>query len=114
MKKIALVAFTGEAMCFQHALLNALDMQAKGHDVKLVIEGSATKQIALMTGSGGLAQLYERVREAGLIDCACKACAAKMGSLEAAEEQGLQLRGEMSGHPSLATYLEAGYELVVM
>ena len=42
-KKVAIFAFNGETMCFAHALLNALDMKEKGYDIKLVIEGSATK-----------------------------------------------------------------------
>jgi hypothetical protein len=42
-KKIVLVAFNGEFMCFVHVLLNALDMKERGYDVKIVIEGAATK-----------------------------------------------------------------------
>jgi len=36
-KKIALFAFNGKAMCFVHVLLNALDMNEKGYDVKVII-----------------------------------------------------------------------------
>ena len=43
--KIALVAFNGEAVCFAHVLLNALDMVEKGNDVKVIIEGAATQRI---------------------------------------------------------------------
>ena len=113
MKKVALVAFNGETMCFAHALLNALDMKEKGFDVRLVFEGSATKQIAEL-GEGGkpFAGLYARVREAGLITSVCKACSAKMGALEAAEKQGLPIKGEMSGHPPLADLMQEGYEIV--
>ena len=39
MKKIALVTYNPEMMCFSHVLLYALDFQEKGYDVKLVIEG---------------------------------------------------------------------------
>ncbi len=45
MRKVALFAFNAEFMCFIHVLLNALDMNATGMDVKIVIEGSATKLI---------------------------------------------------------------------
>ncbi len=41
MSKVALVAFQGEAMCFVHVLLNALDMQQRGITVKIIIEGMA-------------------------------------------------------------------------
>ncbi len=45
MKKMAFFAFNGESMCFVHVLLNALDMKARGYDVRVVIEGAATKLI---------------------------------------------------------------------
>ena len=40
MKKVVLVAFNGETMCFAHVLLNAMDMYKNGMDVKVVIEGA--------------------------------------------------------------------------
>ena len=112
-KKIALVAFNGEAMCFVHVLLNALDMHARGYEVKVIIEGSATQLIPELGVDGApFSDLYTKVREKGLIDCVCKACATKMEGLEAAEAQGLPLCGEMKGHPSLARYIEDGYEVL--
>lgn len=112
-KKIALVAFNGEMMCFVHVLLNALDMHIKGFDVKVIIEGSATKLVsALSNNAAPFFPVYSEVREKGLIDCVCFACASKMGSLEDAKAQGLQLSDEMSGHPSLARYIEQGYEVI--
>ena len=113
-KKIAIFAFKGEVMCFAHALLNALDLKEKGVDVKLVIEGTATKQIKeLADSSKPFANLYEKAKEAGLVDCVCKACSSKMGVLESAKEQNLVINGEMSGHPPMSEYLEAGYEVVI-
>ena len=43
-KKVALFAFNGELMCFIHVLLNALDMNKKGYEVKIVIEGSGPRK----------------------------------------------------------------------
>lgn len=43
MKKVVLFAFNGKFMCFIHVLLNALDMNQKSYDVRIVIEGAATK-----------------------------------------------------------------------
>jgi hypothetical protein len=113
--KVAFVAFKGEAMCFVHVLLNALDMAEKGHDVKIILEGAATQQIAeLSDASKPFAQLYAQVKEKGLIAAVCKACAAKMGSLEAAQAQGLPLNAEMLGHPPLAEYVAAGYQIITI
>ena len=113
-KKVAIFAFNGEPMCFAHVLLNALDMNERGYELKLVIEGSATKQLhELLEPTKPFAKLYERVKNAGLIDCVCKACSAKMDTLASAQEQGLPICDEMSGHPSIARYLEDGYEIIV-
>jgi len=89
MKKFALFVFNGDPMCFIHVLLNALDMKEKA-----------------------LHKLWEKVKEAGLVDGVCKACSNKLGTLEAAKEQGLTLLDEMSGHPSMARYLDEGFEII--
>ena len=113
-KKVALFAFNGEAMCFTHVMLNALDMKGKGYDIKLIIEGSATKYVKeLADPSKPLAKIYGKVKEAGLIDCVCQACANQTGSLDSAKEQNLPICNEMSGHPSMARYAEEGYEVIV-
>jgi len=113
MEKVALFAFNGELMCFVHVLLNALDMKEKGYDVKLVIEGSATKLITELGESGKpFFKLFSTVKEKGLIDCICKACAGKMGTLKEAERQAIPLCDEMSGHPSMARYMETGHTVL--
>ena len=113
MKRVVLVAFNGDPMCFVHVLLNALDMGGKGYEVKVVIEGSATKLANdLCDTEKPFSKLYLDVRDRGLIDCVCKACASKMEALEGIERQNLPLCSEMKGHPSLAKYLEQGYEVI--
>ncbi len=52
MKKVVLFAFNAEFMCFVHVLLNALDMDSRGFDVKIVIEGGATALIPELTREG--------------------------------------------------------------
>ncbi|MGA1872078.1 MAG: cytoplasmic protein [Thermoplasmatota archaeon] len=113
-RKVALFAFNGDPMCFIHVLLNTLDMHGRGYDVKLIIEGSATKLIVPLDGSGHpLHALYSETKEKGLVDCVCTACANKMGTLLSAKEQGLSLCGAMKGHPSISEYMELGYEVLI-
>lgn len=113
MKKVVLVAFNGDPICFVHVLLNALDMKARGLEVRLVIEGAATRLIGeLHDPQRPFHGLYRQVREQSLVDCVCQACASKTGSLEEARRQGLPLCAEMAGHPSLGRYLEAGWEVI--
>ncbi len=113
-KKVALFAFNGDPMCFIHVLLNTLDFKEKGYDVALVIEGSATKLITdIRKEEHQLNKLYTKVKESGAIDCVCKACANKMGTLEAAEKENLPVCGPMMGHPSMADYMDRGYEVLI-
>jgi hypothetical protein len=111
--KIALFAFNGDPMCFVHVLLNALDFSDKQFEIKLVIEGSATKLVAEMDSRDHpLHALYRKVKERVLLVGVCRACAQKTGSLEAAKSQGLHLLDDMSGHPSMSGFVEQGYRII--
>jgi hypothetical protein len=111
--KVALLAFKGETMCFAHVLLNALDLDDRGHEVAVIVEGAATGQVAeLGDAAKPFWRPYSEVKSRRLIAAVCKACSAQTGALEAAQAQGLPLRSEMAGHPSLAAFLEAGYQVL--
>lgn len=113
MKKVALFALNGEAMCFIHVLLNALELHAHRHDVRVVIEGAAVKLIPDMAREGhALFDLYRWARAQELIDGACRACSAKMGVTQAVEVEGLAFLDDMSGHPSMARYMNDGYQII--
>ncbi len=114
MKKIALFAFNGEFMCFMHVLLNSLDMDEQGYEVRLIIEGAATKLIPELSKKEGQgSKLYQKVKKKGLIAGVCRACSVKMGVTKEVEKEELKLLDEMSGHPSVATYLSNGFEIMI-
>jgi len=113
MKKIALFVFNGDPMCFIHVLLNALDMKAKGDEAKIIIEGASVKLIPELVKSGNpLNGLWKKNLEEGLVEGVCKACSGKLGTLEAAKEQGMTLLDDMSGHPGMSAYRDKGYEII--
>ncbi len=113
MRKMVLFVFNGDPMCFIHVLLNALDMKEKAYEIKVVIEGAATKLVPELAKSDNpLHKLWEKAKSSGLIDGVCKACSNKMGTLEASKDQSLTLLDEMTGHPSMARYREQGFEIV--
>ena len=113
MRKVALFAFNGEVMCFVHVLLNALDLKAKGHEVALVVEGSSvTIPPELAKPDNPLHNLYMKVVEAGLITAVCRACAMKLGVIQAVEGLGLPVSGDMQGHVPMSAYMEKGYEII--
>lgn len=112
MKKVVFFAFQGELLCFNHILLNAIDMHEKGIEAKIVMEGKAVKLIKELDESENKA--YKKARELNLFDSICTACSAKMGVLEYNKESGIPMNGDLSGHPPMHPYVEEGYEIIVL
>lgn len=113
MRKLALFAFSGDMSCFAHALLNALDLHAQGHQVALVVEGSATKLAPQFAGGyGPFGGLFDQTRQEGLRAGICRACAAKSATLETAERLSLPLLDDMFGHAGMMPFIEQGYEII--
>jgi hypothetical protein len=113
MRKTALFVFNGDPMCFIHVLLNALDMHARGEETRIIVEGSATRLLAELAQEGHpLHPLWEKVRSAGLVAGACRACCAKMHTIESAQAQNLALLEDMSGHPGMSGYRDQGFEII--
>ena len=113
MKKVAVFAFSGDPASFAHAMLTAMDMKDRGYDVKAVVEGDATKLLSLLRNeTKPYADVYRRFRDHGLIDRVCRACATRNGVVPVVIEQNLKFGDDMDGHPSMAGYMEQGYEVV--
>ncbi|MBU4525242.1 MAG: cytoplasmic protein [Desulfomicrobium sp.] len=111
--KTVLFVFNGDPMCFIHVLLNALDMHAAGHQTCIVMEGASVALVpALVKPEHPLANLFTKVRAAGLLDGACKACSVKLGVAAEVEAAGVALIGEMHGHPSMRSYMDAGWQVI--
>ncbi len=112
-RKIALFAYNGDTLCFVHVLLNALDMNARGWEARIVVEGQVTRAIPALAREGEpFHDLFTRAKMLGLIAGACKACSAKMGVIEEVRAAGIPLLDDMQGHPSIARFLEQGYEIM--
>lgn len=115
MNKTVIFAFKGNPICFVHVLLNGIDIHERGGAVKIVMEGEATRLIIdLRKTEHPIHALYQKVKKLELIDAVCRACAIKMGALEAAEEEGLKIADEMAGHVGMGPYIEKGYAIVTL
>lgn len=113
--RTAIFAFKGNPICFVHVLLNAIDLYEKKGEVKIILEGEATKLIVELRKSGhSLHALYEKAKQLDLIDAVCRACAMKMGVLEVAEAEGFRIADDMKGHAGMAPYIEQGYEIITL
>ena len=81
-----------------HTFLWALDVVERGGEAKIVLEGEAPRWLLeLPNPEDKQHRLYQKVKEQGLIDAVCKACALQAQALEAAAEEGLRLVYDASG-----------------
>lgn len=113
MEKQVIFAFRGDPMCFIHVLLNGLDLNEKGHEGLIVLEGEALTLVPEMAKPGHMLNtLYEKAKQTGIIHGACKACSVKLKVDKAIEEQGIPFINDMAGHPSMAGFIEKGYRVI--
>ena len=116
-EKIAIFLLTGpDAPCrLAHTFIWALDVVGRRGEAKIVLEGAAPGWLLALPDPDHVQhRLYQKVKEQGLIDAVCKACATQAQALEAAAEEGLRLVHDASGHVSLVPYTEAGYRIVTL
>lgn len=112
MEKILFYGMTGEKMCFQHILMNALDLSTSGKEVKIIFEGASVKLVSLFEEENN--PLYIKAKEAGMIGGICLACSKVMGVYEQNLESGLPMLADMSGHAGMKDYINAGYQVISM
>lgn len=112
MKKILFYGMTGERMCFQHILLNALDLHSSGVEVKIIFEGASVKLVPLFEKEKN--PLYRRAKEAGIIAGICLACSKVLDVYDQNVNTGLSMLDDMSGHAGMKDYIEEGFEVISM
>lgn len=112
MGKILYYGMTGEKMCFQHILLNALDLAADGQEVKIIFEGASVKLVPVFEAESN--PLYKKAKDLGLIAGVCLACSKVMGVYEQNQSTGLAMLGDMNGHAGMKRYLHDGYSVISM
>jgi hypothetical protein len=115
--KVALFLFAGtESSCkLMHAFVFARDIQARGGDAKIILEGASPGWLLQLPNPGHkMHSMYSKVKEAGLIDTVCKACAQQAGAVKAARQEGIPLSADALGHVSLAGYIDQGYQIVTL
>ncbi len=109
--KYLIYAMEGEKMCFLHALMNARQLKAKGHEVKIVLEGAACKLIQVLEAEKN--PLYLGLKEDKTIVGVCLACSKVLGVYEANVAYGIPMLNDMTGHAGIAPYAEEGYETLI-
>ncbi len=112
-QKYAIFAFRGDPMCFIHVLLNGLDLHAKGHQGLIILEGEALTLVPEMAKPDHMLNLlYQKAMHAKLLHGACKACSVKLKVDQAIKDEAIPFIDDMSGHPSMAAFIEKGYQII--
>lgn len=119
MGKIAIVLLSGVSDAHRtaafHALLYARDAKAAKVDVRLVFDGAGTGWIDEWSKPENRTHgLYEEVRDSGAMAGVCDFCIGHYGDKAGAAGQGLALLSEVDGHPSIARFVEQGYQIIVI
>jgi len=120
-KKVALILHaepgTHDAMgrAF-HALLYTQELHEKNHEVQLLFDGGGTRWIdEFLKEDNPLAPLYRSLKSAGVIGGVCDYCITAFdGDKEVVKREGLTLIGDYQGHPSIATLIENGYQVITL
>lgn len=112
MKKILFYGMTGEKMCFQHILMNALGLHTEGNDVKIIFEGASVTLVPVFEAEKN--PLYAKAKAVGLIAGICTACSKVLGVYEETVKAGLPMLDDMSGHAGMKPYVTQDYEVISM
>lgn len=110
MKKYLFYVMQGQKMCFVHVLLNAMDLQESGHEVKIIFEGESVQ--LPKTFEEEKFALYLKAKEKNLFAGVCYACSVQLGVLDFNQTLDYPLIKDMNGHAGMKTYIEDGYEVV--
>ena len=110
MEKVLFYAMNGEKMCFQHVLLNAMDLSSAGAEVKIIFEGASVKLVSLFEEEKN--PLYIKAKEAGIIAGICLACSKVLGVYEQNLKTGLPMLEDMMGHAGVKKYIQDGYQVI--
>lgn len=99
-----------------HSLIYTKELKDKGHDVKLIFDGGGTAWIRRMIERDHpLNPLYLEAKERGAIEGVCHFCTTAFGDkIENMNAEGLKLLGDFIEHPSVASFVEDGYQIITL
>ena len=119
-RKLLFIIFTTDECKRNHAFLYARHLTAKGHSVRIILEGAATASIREATDASSVyGRLLHEAVDQGMLIGACQRAAEGCGGCDPTRqttalltEHGIPLLNGMDGHAPIDTFLEEGYEIV--
>lgn len=108
--KVLFYVMETEPMYYNHMMMNVLDLKEDGIDVRVVLESQAVKLPIELKDN----EMFNKVKDAGVIDGICKGCAEVLDVYDELEEMGYTFLDDMMGHAGIKPYLKEGFEIVNM
>lgn len=116
MQNIVIVVLSDTETHADHGrLTNALELAKEtaqfGGIARIIFDGAGTRWVPkLASDEGSKGRMFRAVHP--MIAGACAFCAAAFHVKDAIQETDIPLLSDFEGHPSLAGYLSAGYQIV--
>ena len=94
-----------------NALTTVREFKEESQEVTLIFDGAGTKWIAeLSDPDHKYNRHFESVKDD--IQGACGYCARAFGVKDEVQESGVELLGDFEGHPSIASLVSQGYQVI--
>jgi hypothetical protein len=100
-----------------HALLYSQELLEHGHEVVLVFDGAGTEWIHRWTAPNSedpLLPTYQALHGKGIMEVVCDYCAGAFEVKEDLASRKVPMTSGYQGHPSIAFYVNKGYQLVIL
>jgi hypothetical protein len=116
-RKLLFVVFADDACRRNHAFMYAIDLAQRGHSVRIILDGGAVG--CLRAREGRFGALFDEARALGLLEGVCRTASSGCDDptrdvTGLAREAGLSLLDSMQGHAGIGTFVEEGYEVIVV
>ncbi len=102
-----------------HSMVYAKELRETGHDVRLIFDGAATEWLAKWGNPQDnddrmMGGFFTQLKDAGLAYAVCDFCSTAFHVRDQLQTQGEPLTAEYMNHPSIATLVGDGYQLIVL
>ncbi len=124
MSKVSIILLVGPGTHESHAhmfhsLVYSKELREKGHEVRLLFDGASTEWLAKWGDPQDdddrmMGGFFAGLRDAGLVYIVCDFCAGAFKVHDKLKTQGVPLVAEYLNHPSVATLIDDGFQLLTL
>ncbi len=124
MAKVAIILLAGPGSHESHArmfhsMIYSKELKEKGHEVRLVFDGASTEWLAKWgdpqdADDRMMGGFFNQLKDAGLTYVVCDFCSGAFNVHDKLTAQGEPLVAEYMNHPSVASLIDEGFQLITL